>query len=174
MNSKLRRGFFALSWFLLARWNPKGTLFSWRSFLLKLFGSNIKGTIYVYPSVKIWDPKNLTMLDGATLDEDVLIFNVARISIGERSIISRNARLCTASHDYNSETFDLIKNPIIVNNDCWICMDVFVAPGVEIGSYGIALARSVVLKNIPSYEIHIGNPAKFKNLRKKIKRQYKK
>ena len=53
MNSKLRRAVFGISWFLLARWNPKGTLFLWRSLLLKFFGANVEGNIYVYPSAKI-------------------------------------------------------------------------------------------------------------------------
>ncbi len=172
MNSKLRRVLFSISWFFLARWNFKGTLFQWRTFLLKIFGAKIEGLVYVYPSVKIWDPQNLTMFEGATLDEHVLVYNVARVTIGKRAIVSRNANLCTASHDYNLDNFTLIAKPIIVNNDAWICMDAFVAPGIKIGSFGIALARSVVLRDIPSYEVHIGNPAQFKNKRKKIKRQY--
>ena len=172
MNRKLIRFLFIISWFCLARWNPRGTLFLWRSFLLKLFGANINGVVYVYPSAKIWDPKNLIMYNGATLDESVLIYNVAQVSVGERSIVSRNAILCTASHDYNLDTFNLITKPIVINNDAWICMEAFIAPGVEIGSFGIALARSVVLKDIPSNEVYVGNPAKFKSKRKKIKRQY--
>ena len=172
MKSKIRRGLFIIIWFFLGRWNPRGMLFQWRSLLLKLFGAKIEGFVYVYPSVKIWDPKNLLMYDGATLDDDVFIFNTAKISIGERSIISRGATLCTASHDYNLDTFNLVNRPIFINNDAWVCIDAFVGPGIDIGSFGIALARSVVLKDIQNHEIHIGNPAKFKKMRKKIKRQY--
>ena len=173
MNSKLRRGLFSISWLFLARWNPRGTLFSWRSVLLKCFGAKINDTVYVYPSIKIWDPKNLTMFDGATIDENVLIYNVDQITLGERAIISQNAKLCTATHNYNEDTFNLITKPILINNDAWICMDAFVGPGIQIGSFGIALARSVVLTNIPNNAVYIGNPARFKNMRKKIKRQYK-
>ena len=173
MNSKLRRGLFSISWLFLARWNPRGTLFFWRSVLLQFFGAKIHGTVYVYPSVKIWDPKNLTMFDGATIDESVLIYNVDQITLGERVIISQFAKLCTATHNYNQDTFNLMTKPILINNDAWICMDAFVGPGIKIGSFGIALARSVVLTNIPNNSVYIGNPAKFKNMRKKIKRQYK-
>lgn len=172
MTSKLRRSLFGIVWLLLARWNPRGTLFLWRSLILKLFGAKIEGAVYIYSSAQIWDPKNLKMCEGATLDEEVLIYNVAQISIGERAIISRNAKLCTATHNYNSENFNLISKPIIINNDAWICMDVFIAPGVEIGSFGVALARSVILDNILDNEVHIGNPAKFKSQRNQIKRQY--
>ena len=172
MKSKIRRELFTIIWFFLAKWNPKGIMFRWRNLLLRLFGAKIEGSVYVYPSAKIWDPKNLLMLDGATLDENVFIFNVAPVSIGKRAIISRNAKICTASHNYNLDTFNLITKPICINNDAWVCMDAFVGPGITIGSFAIALARSVVIKDIPNYEVHFGNPAKFKNMRKNIKRQY--
>lgn len=171
MFSKFRRGLFVITWFFLARWNPRGTLFFWRSFLLRLFGSQIIGNVNVYPSAKIWDPQNLTMYNGSCIDNGVLIYNVAMVSIGERSIISRDAKLCTATHDYNKDSFDLKTKPIIIMNDAWICMDAFVAPGVTVGSFGVALARSVILSDISNYEVFLGNPAKCVRMRKDINTQ---
>ena len=171
MLSKFRRSLFAIIWFFFARWNPRGTLFFWRSFLLKLFGAQIIGRVNVYPSAKIWDPKNLTMHNGSCIDNGVFIYNVAMVSIGERSVISREAKLCTATHDYNIDTFDLKTKPIYIMNDAWICMDVFIAPGVNVGSFGVALARSVILKDILNYEVYLGNPAKCVRMRKKINTQ---
>ena len=171
MFSKFRRGLFVITWFFLARWNPRGTLFFWRSFLLKLFGSQIIGNVNVNPSAKIWDPQNLTMYNGSCIDNGVLIYNVAMVSIGERSIISRDAKLCTATHDYNKDSFDLKTKPINIMNDAWICMDAFVAPGVTVGSFGVALARSVILCDISNYEVFLGNPAKCVRVRKEINSQ---
>ena len=171
MFSKFRRGLFVITWFFLARWNPRGTLFFWRSFLLKLFGSQIIGNVNVYPSAKIWDPQNLTMYNGSCIDNGVLIYNVAMVSIGERSIISRDAKLCTATHDYNKDSFDLKTKPINIMNDAWICMDALVAPGVTVGSFGVALARSVILSDISNYEVFLGNPAKCVRMRKDINTQ---
>jgi putative colanic acid biosynthesis acetyltransferase WcaF len=93
------------------------------------------------------------------------------VSIGERSIISRDAKLCTATHDYNIDSFDLKTKPINIMNDAWICMDVFVAPGVTVGSFGVALARSVILSDISNYEVFLGNPAKCVRMRKEINSQ---
>ena len=139
--------------------------------MLRLFGSQIIGNVNVYPSAKIWDPQNLTMYNGSCIDNGVLIYNVAMVSIGERSIISRDAKLCTATHDYNKDSFDLKTKPIIIMNDAWICMDVFVAPGVNVGSFGVALARSVILSDISNYEVFLGNPAKCVKTRKEINTQ---
>ena len=139
--------------------------------MLRLFGSQIIGNVNVYPSAKIWDPQNLTMYNGSCIDNGVLIYNVAMVSIGERSIISRDAKLCTATHDYNKDSFDLKTKPIIIMNDAWICMDAFVAPGVTVGSFGVALARSVILSDISNYEVFLGNPAKCVRMRKDINTQ---
>ena len=122
--------------------------------------AKIIGSVNVYPSAKIWDPKNLIMHNRSCIDNGVLIYNVDMVSIGERSVISSYAKLCTATHDYNVNTFDLKTKPINIMNDAWICMDAFVGPGIEIGSFGVVLARSVVLEDIPSYAIYVGNPAK--------------
>ena len=171
MFCKVRRSLFAITWFCFARWNPRGTMFFWRSFLLKVFGARIIGSVNIYPSAKIWDPKNLTMHNGSCIDNGVFIYNVAMVTIGERTIISREAKICTATHDYNKDTFDLKTDQIHIMNDAWICMDVFLAPGIKIGSFGVALARSVVINDIQNYEVHMGNPAKFIRMRKKIEKQ---
>ena len=159
---------FAIIWFCFARWNQEELCFF--EVLLKLFGAKIVGSVNVYPSAKIWDPINLTMYNGSCIDNDVFVYNVAMVSIGERSVISREAKLCTATHDYNTDSFDLKIKPINIMNDAWICMDVFVAPGVNVGSFGVALARSVVLNDISNYEVYLGNPAKCVRIRKKLKR----
>ena len=171
MSSKIRRALFGITWFCFARWNPRGTLFFWRRLLLKFFGARIIGNVNVYPSAKIWDPKNLTMYDGSCIDNGVFIYNVAMVSVGERSIISRDAKLCTATHDYTADTFDLKTKPINILHYAWICMEVFVAPGVNVGSFGVALARSVILSDIPNYEVFLGNPAKCVRMRKEINSQ---
>ena len=157
---------------MLAKWNPRGTMFAWRSSILRLFGAQVEDTVFVYPSCEIWDPRNLKLKKNATIDQGVKIFNVAFVSIGENSIISRDATICTASHNYQSENFELITKPVMIQDNAWICMEAFVAPGVTIKAFGVALARSVVLKDIEESEIHKGNPAKFIKLRNKIEKQF--
>lgn len=46
-------------------------------------------------------------------------------------------------------------------NDVWIGQNVTIMPGVKIGDGAIIAANSVVTKNVDSYSIVEGNPAKF-------------
>ena len=52
------------------------------------------------------------------------------------------------------------KGPIKVKDDVWIGEDALVLSGVTIGQGAVVAARSVVVKDVPSYAIVGGNPAR--------------
>lgn len=52
------------------------------------------------------------------------------------------------------------KGDIIIGNDVWIGRESIIMPGVKIGDGAIIAAYSVVVKDIPSYGVAGGNPAK--------------
>ena len=54
----------------------------------------------------------------------------------------------------------LLKLPISIGDDAWICADAFVGPGVEVGPGAIVGARAVVVKNVEAWSIVAGNPAR--------------
>lgn len=49
---------------------------------------------------------------------------------------------------------------VVIEDDVWIGANVFINSGVKIGRGAIIGAGSIVLKDVPKYEIHVGNPAK--------------
>ncbi len=61
---------------------------------------------------------------------------------------------------FSRHKFDL-KVKTVIGNDVWIGNNVLVKGGVNIGDGAIIGMGSVVTKNVPSYEIWAGNPAKF-------------
>lgn len=50
--------------------------------------------------------------------------------------------------------------PIVIEEDCWIGINVSVMGGVTIGKGSIVGANSVVTKDIPPYSVAVGSPAK--------------
>lgn len=52
------------------------------------------------------------------------------------------------------------KGDIVIGNDVWIGRESMIMPGVKIGNGAIIAARSLVVKDIDSYTIAGGNPAK--------------
>jgi virginiamycin A acetyltransferase len=53
------------------------------------------------------------------------------------------------------------KGDTVIGNDVWIGQNVTIMPGVKIGDGAIIATNSTVTKNIESYSIYGGNPAKF-------------
>ncbi|WP_245838289.1 DapH/DapD/GlmU-related protein [Tropicimonas sediminicola] len=53
----------------------------------------------------------------------------------------------------------LLKLPISVGADCWICAEAYIGPGISVGDRSIVAARAVVVKPIPPNSIFGGNPA---------------
>jgi putative colanic acid biosynthesis acetyltransferase WcaF len=143
----------------LFRLSPR-PCFGWRRLVLRSFGAQLGAHVNIYPSTRIYLPWNLSVGDWSALGEGVLVYNLGAVKIGKRVTISHGAHLCAGSHDYTSADFALLKPPIHIQDQVWICADAFVGPGVTVGQGAIVGARAVVTKEVTPWEIVSGNPAK--------------
>jgi putative colanic acid biosynthesis acetyltransferase WcaF len=135
--------------------------FGLRRALLRLFGAKVGSHVNIYPSALIYFPWNLRIGECSSIGEWALIYNLGAVTIGQRSTISQRAHLCAGTHDYREPSMPLLKPPIEIGDNAWICADAFLGPGVTIGEGAIVGARAVVTKNVPPWTIVAGNPAKF-------------
>jgi putative colanic acid biosynthesis acetyltransferase WcaF len=133
---------------------------AWRACVLRIFGADIDSGCHVYSDVRIWAPWNLSMGKQSCLGPRVNCYNMDKIIIGNQVVVSQGTHLCTGSHDYESQNFQLITKPIIILDEAWICTECFIGPGVTIGEGAVIGARSVVNKNQPSWMVSAGNPSK--------------
>lgn len=131
----------------------------WRVFLLKVFGSKIKRDCKVYKSVKVWAPWNLYMEENTCLGDGVDCYSVAPIHLGKNVVISQDACLCAATHDYTIPDFTLRPKMIEIEEGAWVCARAFIGPGVTVGRYAVVGACAVVTKDVPAYAVVAGNPA---------------
>ncbi|WDE98211.1 WcaF family extracellular polysaccharide biosynthesis acetyltransferase [Lentisphaera profundi] len=128
--------------------------------ILNLFGSKIQGSVTLKPQVKITFPWKLSVGENSWIGEEAWLMNLAPIEIGANVSISQRVMLCTGSHNWKKESFDLITQPIIIKDGAWICANVFIGPGVTIGENCVVTAGSVVTCDLPANMICSGNPAK--------------
>ncbi len=121
---------------------------------------------------------NSTIEDFCTINNgvgDVLIGERSRIgmgnviigpvTIGNDVILAQNIVLSGLNHGYEDIHIPPHKQPvakkkITLEDEVWIGANVVVVAGVTIGKHAIVAAGSVVTKNIPSYSVVVGNPAK--------------
>lgn len=135
-------------------------MYGWRRFLLRLFGANIGRKVILRPSVKITYPWKLKIGDYTWIGDDVNLYTLGEIEIGENSVVSQKCYLCTGSHDFNKSDFPIYSKKITIENECWLATDVFVAPGVTIRKGTVVGARSSVYKDLEENKIYMGNPVK--------------
>lgn len=134
--------------------------FGWRRFVLRCFGAKIGQQVNTYASTRIYFPWNLTVGAWSAIGEDAFIYNLGPVTLGEKVTVSHRAQLCAGTHDYTQPNLPLLKPPIIIHNQAWICADAFVGPGVTVGEGAIVGARAVAMKDVAAWTIVAGNPAK--------------
>ena len=126
--------------------------------ILKGFGAGLARGVIIKPKAKITFPWKLSVGEHSWIGEEAWLLNLDRIEIGSNVSISQRAFLCTGSHDWSSESFDLITKPIVIEDGVWVCANVFIGPGVRIGANTVVTAGSVVTGDLPPDMICSGNP----------------
>lgn len=144
-------------------------LWGWRRAILKLFGAKVGLQAHVYPTVRITMPWNVRIGDYAAVGDRAILYALGPIEIGDRVTVSQGVHLCAGTHDWRSPDMPLLKPPILLGNDAWICADAFVGPGVVIGAHAIVGARAVVMKAVSANNIVAGNPARVIKTRNELR-----
>lgn len=155
---RAKRLLWVLSWMSLFRPTPP-PLHYWRCALLRLFGARLGKINFIYPSARIWAPWLLETGDLVTIGRGAEIYNPGGASLGDRTIISQDAYLCGATHDYQSPDFTYLTKRIRTGPQVWICARAMVLPGVECNAGSVLGAGAVAVKNLEEWTVYAGNPA---------------
>ncbi len=117
--------------------------------------------------------EDYTVLNNAV--GEIIIGHECRVGIGNTIIgpvhigntvnLAQNITISGLNHNFNDVNTTIIEqgvstSPIIINDDVWIGANSVVLAGVTIGKHSVVGAGSVVTKNIPSYSVAVGNPAR--------------
>src|SRR5262245_5914913 len=159
IGNRLRRAFWAFSWLLLFRFTPV-PCFWWRSMLLRVFGATIGPKNFIYPSARIFAPWLMKTEAVVTIGRGAEIYNPGGVILAHHSIVSQNAYLCGASHDYDAPEFPFQSKPIVLGPYSWIGARAIVLPGVTMGEGSVLGAGAVTARSLDSWWVYAGNPAR--------------
>lgn len=128
----------------------------------ELFGSFGEGS-YIEPPFRADYGCNTYIGRNFYANTDCIFLDVARIDIGDNVFFGPRVSLLTPYHPIDAQ----VRNeqleggkPISIGNDVWFGGNVTVCPGVTIGDDVVIGAGSVVVKDIPSHCIAVGNPCR--------------
>jgi putative colanic acid biosynthesis acetyltransferase WcaF len=133
----------------------------WKRVLLRCFGAKIGSNVVIRASICISFPWRVVIGDHVWIGDGVWVLSLAPVIVESNVCISQKSFLCTGSHDYRKESFELITRPIRIKEGSWIAAGSFVGPGVEIGPNSVVSAGSVVMESVGPGELVRGNPAQF-------------
>lgn len=106
---------------------------------------------------------NITVGDKVFFNFNCVVLDVAKVTIGDRTLFGPNVQVYTATHpmDHKIRAAGLENGKFIhIGEDVWVGGGVIVCPGVTIGDRTVIGAGSVVTRDIPSDAFAAGNPCK--------------
>ncbi len=156
--NRIRRAVWGLCWAIFYRLSPR-PFFAWRALLLRMFGAKLGPTCKFYPSSRVWAPWNLTCADLVAVGDGAEIYNPAPVRLGSHAILSQNAYLCGATHDFDDSAFPLLAYAMEVGPYAWVCARACVAPGVNVGEGAVLGLASVATRDLEPWGVYAGSPA---------------
>ena len=133
---------------------------AWRAFLLRLFGAQLGPHSRIYPRARIWAPWNLVCEDTVSIADEAEIYNPALITLRSHSIISQQAYLCGATHDFNDPAFPMIWAPISIGSYAWIGARAVVQMGITVGDGAILGLGAIATRDLEAWSVNAGVPAR--------------
>ncbi len=97
--------------------------------------------------------------DQVTAADGAEIYNPAPVSFGSHAILSQDAYVCGATHDYDDPAFPLLAYAMSFGAYSWVCARASVAPGVSMGDGAVLGLGSVATRNLEAWTIYAGVPA---------------
>lgn len=119
---------------------------------------NIGENSYIGPNVRIWANEEISIGKNAAIAHNVQIIDSNNHSLSAR--IRSEKFLEYRLTGQNIDLEEIVSSPIQIEDDVWIGTGSIILKGVKIGRGAIIAAGSVVTKDVLSFTIVGGNPAK--------------
>lgn len=135
---------------------------NYRSVLRELI-PGIPDSSFVNPPFHCDHGHGIKLGENVFINYNATILDAGNVTVGAHTKIGPNCQLVTPNHpiDYKLRRNPVeTASPINIGEDCWLGTGVIVCPGVTIGDRCVIGAGSVVVKDIPSDSLAVGNPAK--------------
>jgi putative colanic acid biosynthesis acetyltransferase WcaF len=159
LTDRLLRAVWGLAYVVFFRLSPR-PFHAWRAFLLRCFGAQMGKHCHVYARARIWAPWNLVCADHATIADEAVIYNPQLVQLGSHAIVSQQAYLCCATHDYEDPKFPLVAFPISIGSYAWVCARATVQAGVSVGDGAVLALGAVATKDLQPWTVYGGVPAR--------------
>lgn len=136
-----------------------------KSNYIRIQGGKVGKNVIFYPGIKINPASNIAIGNNVDLAWGVIITTGGGVEIGDRTLIGYKSMIFSANHVIPPDKGRIFdsgheKRPVSIGKDVWIGAGCIILPGVTIGEGAVIAAGSVVTRNVESFSVVGGNPAK--------------
>jgi acetyltransferase-like isoleucine patch superfamily enzyme len=134
-----------------------------RAVMLQEILGKVDDTAFIEPPFHIDYGCNISLGSRFYANFNLTILDCSLVTIGDRVMLGPNVSIFAATHEVEvqSRREDVeYGRPVVIGNDCWIGGHVVILPGVTIGDGCTIAASSVVTRDVPSWSVVRGSPAR--------------
>jgi acetyltransferase-like isoleucine patch superfamily enzyme len=134
-----------------------------RAVMLEEILGKVDDTVFIEPPFAIDYGANISIGKRFYSNFNLTILDCSIVTIGDRCMFGPNISIFAATHEtaVQSRREDIeYGRPVTIGSDCWIGGHVVILPGVTIGDGCTIAASSVVTKDVPSWSVAMGSPAR--------------
>ncbi|MGX6448724.1 sugar O-acetyltransferase [Patulibacter sp. S7RM1-6] len=134
-----------------------------RDDLLRRLLGDVGADVVVRPPFRCEYGRPISIGAGTFVNYELLVLDVAAVTIGRNCQIAPRVQLLTATHPLDPEPRRAgweSGAPIVIGDNVWLGGGVIVCPGVTIGDDTVVGAGSVVTRDLPAGVIAVGGPAR--------------
>jgi acetyltransferase-like isoleucine patch superfamily enzyme len=111
---------------------------------------------FVGPGARIWSAARISIGDRVLISHNVNIFDSLTHPLSPRLRHLQFNEITSRGHP---KSINLDEKPVVISNDAWIGAGATILKGVSIGACAIVGAGAVVTHDVPAATIVAGNPA---------------
>ena len=134
--------------------------FCLRPVLYRICSFDIARSATLQGGVRFFHIARLKVGDDSVVNRDVFLDNRGGLTIGKHVSIAHGTRIYTMGHDIHHELFPTKSSPVFIEDYAVVFAGAMIMPGVTLAEGCVVMAGSVVTKSVEPYRIVGGNPAR--------------
>lgn len=163
-HTKLHKLLIISYWIIIYFANLTGyiNIHSFRHFAyINIFGVKLDKSSIIYSGCRFFDPWGVHIGANSIIGDHAFLDGRGGIYIGNNVNIAGEIRIYTAEHDIHSPSFATVYAPVRIKDYAYIGSRVILLPNVTIGEGAVVASGALVAKDVASWTMVGGVPAKF-------------
>ena len=131
-----------------------------RRFFYRIAGMKIGAGSTLHMGARFYNPSNIIIGKDTIIGEGAVLDGRAKLKIGDHVDMASEVMIYNCEHDIASDDFHASSGDVVIEDYVFLGPRVIILPGVTIGKGAVVAAGAVVTKNVESFAIVGGVPAK--------------